>query len=701
MTAPDPSPSIQTRTAWSIATRLAVVVLLLAHWLMAVSSVREKSTTFDEVAHLTAGVSVWRTGDYRLVPEHPPLAHLWAAAPVAASGARFPRLDQPGWRCSDQWNLGRQLFYECGNDPQVMLTRGRAMIALMSVALGAAVWLWSRRLFGESGGIISLALYVFSPTMLAHGRLITTDLSAALFFLIAVGVFWRMLHRISLITVMLGALATAALLLSKMSAVLILPIAGVLVVIRLVVNRPTTVAWPFGCEVRSRPGQLGAWFLAGLTQGLIIVFLIWAAYGFQFAAMRDAQPGRDRFYVSADLPARTSAWDYMLDGLGHTGPVLSWARDRALLPEAYLFGLASTLKHAQARPAFLNGRTRLHGWWYFFPYCFLVKTPLPLLGVLLMAAAPLGIWIGPRRTERPTGPRWRSVFDGLYRTAPLWTLFVIYWCFAMGSELNIGHRHVLPVYPVLFVLAGRASIWIRSPRRPVRLVVPAMVGLLAAASLMTWPHYLTYFNVLAGGARHAYKHLVDSSLDWGQDLPGLKRWLDRHHTPEARAGGDAAPPPVYLSYFGMGLPKHYGIRARALPSYGLWSTEPLWTSRLTGGVYCISATTLQQVRLLPECRWTRPLEADYQGLGRMLVLAARRLRANPGMAAASVGMTEANVRTFQMLQFGRLCAALRQRTPDDAVGHTILIYRLSDQDVRRALDGPPAELLPGEAGDRR
>jgi len=569
-----------------------------------------------------------------------------------------------------------------------MLTRGRAAIALLGVALALVVWLWSRRLFGEIGGMVSLILFAFSPTMLAHARLVTTDAAAALFFLLAVAAVWWVLHRISPLSITLSALAVAGLLLSKMSGLMILPIAGVLMVIRLLSNRPTTVVLGRSREICARPAQLGAWLLAGLVHGAIVVLVIWAAFGFRYSAMKHAQPGRDR------LPPGLPGWDHDLSELGRTGHAICWMRDKRLLPEAYLFGLAYTLHHAEARPAFLNGQMRRGGWWYYFPYCFAVKTPLPLFGILLMAALAVGMRLpGSDTTREPTQPSQRLMLDGLYRTAPLWALFVVYGFFAMRAGLNIGHRHLLPIYPVLFIFVGRTAAWFQPARRVMRWVAPALVVLFLASSLRMWPHYLAYFNTLIGGPDNAWKHVVDSSLDWGQDLPGLGKWLKRHSPQPAKPSPATATPPIYLSYAGTALPSTHGIEARALPGFpGMAQT---WMSPLTGGIYCISASMLQQYGLLDQSRWTQALEKEYQDLRPRFAWARGPRRTGPA-AARSVGRTKVDDdhRRFCKLRFARLCASLRQRTPDDHIGHSILIYKLSDADIKRALEGEPAELLP-------
>jgi 4-amino-4-deoxy-L-arabinose transferase-like glycosyltransferase len=659
------------------------------HGLLAISSVRESSPTFDEPAHLIAGVSLWKTGDYRMVPEHPPLPHLWAALPVVVLGLHFPDrlLEGPDWFVSDPWDLGVTFLYHCGNNPQAMLTWSRGMIVVLSVLLGLVVWLWSRRLFGEVGGMISLLLYAFSPTVLAHGSLITTDLAAALAFLVAVAALWRVLHRLDLRGVLVSALCTSALLLSKMSGLIVLPIAAVLVFIRLFSSEPAIVAWRGPRQIHRRASRAAVWALMALLHLPIILLVIWGTYSFRYTAMRHARPGRDR------LPQELREWPDRLSDLDAGGALIRRARDLRLLPEAYLFGLAYTLQRSPERPAFLEGHRWRGGRWYYFPYTFAVKTPLPLFVILAMA-----MLARPKRCQEPSAGRstewWRGwqapmppdASSFFSRTIPLWTLMSVYSFSAIVWNLNAGQRHLLPIYPVLFILAGRASHWLASPWRPARWIVPVAVLLFAASSVRTWPHYLGYFNVLAGGPANGWRHLVDSSLDWGQDLSGLKRRLDREVG--GRAPSTAGMPRVYLSYFGSVPPQAYGIEATALPSYRAWG--PLHYTPLTGGIYCISATMLQQVYLLDESRWTRNYEARYQRLRQRLPEGNGRQTSSLSAQVPAGGLNADDLERLARLQFARLCAYLRRRGPDDNVGYSILIYRLTDAEVHRALyEEPP------------
>src|SRR5438093_10714491 len=146
-----------------------VTLLLALYWMMAVSGGLEKSTTFDEILHLTAGYSYWLTGDFRLHPPNGIFPQRWAAVPLLFGDFTFPSLDQPDWWRSNAWGMGYQFFYYLGNNLEAMLQSGRTMIACLGAALGFVVYSWSRSLFVQTGGIISLILFRFCQKLFPNG----------------------------------------------------------------------------------------------------------------------------------------------------------------------------------------------------------------------------------------------------------------------------------------------------------------------------------------------------------------------------------------------------------------------------------------------------------------------------------------------------------------------------------------------------
>ena len=636
-----------------------VVVLAITHFVLAWTSTFEKSMTHDEILHLTGGTSYWRFDDYRLQPENGNLPQRLAGLPVAWSESfRFPDREQQAWNTSQVMVVGNEFCQDLGNDLEGMLLRGRAMIALLSTGLCLLAFVWSRGVFGTLGGLLSLVLCALSPTVLAHGRLMTSEMCNALFLALTVWSGWRTLQRITLGRVLVSALCAGGLLLSKMSGPLVLPMALWLVIARLVSRKPLTVALPGWSLELSGPGaRLAAIFAVVLMHVVVTLTVVWGAYGFRYSAFADVKESQPRFNF------HSGTLESVAEHAGAAGSVLRWCGEHELLPEAYLYGTGVVLA-AQSRRAFLNGEHGA-GWWWFFPYCLAVKTPLPLFGLILAAVA--AWWLGRRRRA------------GTESTAPLWALLVVYWLAAISASLNIGHRHLLPTYAPMLVLAGGAASWFTMRSRAGSWVVGLLIALFVVESARAYPHYLAYFNQITG-RDDAYRHLADSSLDWGQDLPGLAAWLKAREQSDER--------PVYFAYFGSDRPERFGIRSEFIPVARWLPRDRAHPSmgRLSGGLYCVAATALQSVYLDVPGRWNPEYEQDY-----------RRLQTTLGTGQQTARSLLAR---FDHLRAARLMAFLRQREPIDRVGYSILIYDLSDEDVRRAQFGPVPEKFADYTGKR-
>jgi len=643
-------------------TLAAVLLLVLFGW-MAASVSREHSTTADEIFYITSGYSYWKQGDFRLSPDAGNLPQRWAALPLLARDVKFPTLDQPAWFNADVGALGHQFFYASGNDPARMLQDARIMIALLGVACGALVFAWSRSLYGLKGALVSTTLFAFCPNLLAHAGLATSDMAVSLGFLAAVLAGWRLLHRVTPGRIA-AAGATAALLgLSKFSAPLLVPMLGLMALARVIRGATLPVRLGGFCQrVRGWRAELilvGAFSVATILGAA----LIWGAYGFRYAGVHGAgsynQPW-DEALMSTVNPDPTAA------ALLHPGPVQAVVRplrEWHALPEPWLYGLTFVDRFSRFRVAFFDGQIASTGWVGFFPTVFLLKTPLPALALLALAG---GLLLS-RLRSKSSGRAGRL----FYRLTPLAVVGVVYAGFALTSHINIGLRHLLPLYPVLYIGAGAVALGFH--RRWLAIATAALLLWQAGASLMIRPNYLAYFNPLLGGPRHAYARFVDSSLDWGQDLPGLKRWLDTH------ARGEA----VFLSYFGSGSPKAEGITATRLADGNFDRNLRPVGPPMTGGVYCISATMFQQIYTLVRHGWTPEHERRYVALNAWAD-AWKAGDDNTPRDTALQFLVE-----LEHLRFGRLCAGLQARAPDDEVGYSILIFRLTDAEVRGYLEGPP------------
>jgi len=643
---------------------------------MAVSASTRKCNTFDEISHLTLGYLYWTQPSRHLQPNDGIFAQTWAALPLLVDRPQAPKETGEPWGDKGFFGEDYRFFYSSGNDPSAMLFQARTMISLLGASLGALIFFWSRELFGTWGGLVSLLLFVFCPNMLAHGALVTADMAAALGFFAATFSFWKLSHTVSWRNVLFSILSLCCLVLTKMSAFLVLPIFSLILAVRFISKRPIEFQLFTNKILADHLARTGIWFSLLILHLVAVVGILWLTYDFQYYS-RDQQTARNQILFSPNF----SFWS----DLGMKASILENINQAKLLPSAYLEGLSYAVQISEHQSAFLCGRYSMEGWWWFFPFAFLIKTPVASLLLFLFSVVALALW-------RWVPLRWlalKSVVPrcpDLYDLSPLLILGGVYALVCLTSHLNVGLRHMMPIYPVLFVLAGANVFWLLVKKPLLKIALIALLLGTIIESLSVWPNYLAFFNQFVGGPRNGYQYLVDSCLDWGQDLPELSQWLEKN----VPAASDT---PVYLSYFGTGDPQFYGINALRLPGYA--DTDLPQTFPLQKGVYCLSATMLQGLYAHFPQPWTAADETLY---GQVQVEINRLDSTSNDLAARKhllqeKGMDYWNscINLYGDLRLTRLCAYLRHRTPDDEAGNSILIYRLSNEEVQRALGGASPE----------
>lgn len=507
------------------------------------------SATWDEPIHLTAGYVALTQGDYRVDPSHPPLLRMWAALPLLVMRDVRPPEPVPAGIAPSEW-LGQgygyaHRFLYRSNDADRLLYAARFMMLLFGVLLGVLVYFWAREWLGPTAALAALACVALEPNLRAHARLVTTDLGVSCLMFGATYFAWRVTRAATWLNV--GALAAffALAIVAKFSAVL----QGASLLCLLAVALRSRVLAP------GRALALVCLLLAASSTA------VWAFYGFHWT------------------PAGSSGWVFDLDRtpLAREAPSLArmtgWFDAHHLLPNAFTEGAFYSIASLQRMPAFLAGVISRDGWWYYFPVAFLIKTPVALL--LLIA---VGLYACLRRRHE----------------LGLSTLFVllppaVFMTVAMASGVNIGVRHILPIYPPLMLIAGAgAQELLRLPRRTGRLAVAALALAFAMEVAPVYAHPLTFFNVLVGGASNGHEYLLDSNLSWGQSLKSLKRWMDRTGVEH-----------VNLSYFGQADPQYYGINCTYLPGGPSFALDTIARPRLPGYV-AISETTIHGVYAAPE-----------------------------------------------------------------------------------------------------
>ncbi|MFW5943377.1 MAG: ArnT family glycosyltransferase, partial [Chloroflexota bacterium] len=476
-------------------------LLLLAGLLLFVGqaalSSPQKSAAFDEEYHLARGYAYLRTGDFRLSRPHPPLLNLLSAVPLLARDDVVLPLDHPAWESSDFFTFGDVFLWQANDNPQELLELGRLSIITLGAALALALFFWARQLGGAPAAWTALLLATFDPNLLANSRLVTTDLGLTLFFFVAVWRFWRWLEQPTRSNLIWAGLAAGLTMTSKFTGLMVWP--SFLVVLLL---HPVSARWRW----RGVPA------LAGM--GAVAYLALWAVYRFDVGPLT-------------------------LPGLDVSLPVLA---------PYYPYTLLETFIGIEEQPktAYLLGQTSPRGWWYYFPVALAVKTPLP---TLLLAGGGLATMLGVHPTLR----------EGVRRLAALWAPPALFLALSMTARITIGYRHILPVVPFLILLAacgvGRGWAQIRQST-PLRVALLALLLWQTVGVVRLFPHHEAYFNELAGGPENGDRVLVDSNLDWGQDLPALRELMERRGIET-----------VNLAYFGTALPEAYGINYRPLPGF--------------------------------------------------------------------------------------------------------------------------------------
>lgn len=668
--------------------RAAAIALLLAlHAALLLHQAWRDSPTFDEPFFLGGGLATWQ-GGHHVAPEGAALPmRLAGLAPRLAGASIAP--DSAGWIFADAYPLGYEILYESGRDPQVLAFLSRLPIVLVSLLCCVLVHGIARRLFGPGPGLLALALQATSPVFLAHGHLATADVLAATTLLLATILASRCLERLTWGTLAASCAATALAFLAKMSAILLPAVVLVVVAARFLARAPTAVE--IGRARLLRPGAAWLALVAAVfaLHAATATFGLWAANDFRHAAVPASPPGAH----PGELPRLKDGGWPAIERSGPTAPLVAFAREHRLLPETWLFGLQYTVHHAGTRRAYAEGRWSLHGWWWYFPRAFALKTPLAAIALSCLGLLALArCWReGRRAVVAPDDDAAKSMRSArsadLLALVPLIALVGVYGASAITSSLNIGIRHVLPMLPPVTILASAAWTLRGGGSIPGR-AVALLAGLAVVEGLSSHPSSLAWMNVAAGPASGRWRHLADSNLDWGQGLRAAREAIEE----ERRPGEDA-----WLAYFGEADPLAEGLDVKGLPGFrDRWRVP---AAELPGpGLHVVSATMLVQVssRGFPgpwrpefEAQWSPdPPEALRRWVeggpdARMDLL--QRPDGRTWLAAA---------RHRDEMIGARLNAWLRVHGEPirPIAGGALLMYRLGDAELRAALRGEPAEL---------
>jgi len=441
--------------------------------LLAVTSARQHSEVQHEPLYIYVGFQMLRYGDFQMGPEHPPGLNLLAALPLlplgldahAEHGGRIRRVHEIMW----------QFLHRNRRPAHDILMAARVPFLVLGVVLGVFVFRWARELYGDGGGLLALGLYVASPLMLAHTQFANHDFGLACFSFLALYALWRACERTTAGRVLGAGLLLGAALLSKFTALALLPVSLVVALWHELVRAGA----PRPRRLLGRAAMVAAvWMMAALA--------VWAGYGFAFGPLV--------------LPTRLAM---TTPGAGTSYP---WSVPAPL----FLWGLmAQTLHGAGGHLNFLDGEFSSGGWWRYYLMALLYKMPVPVL-VLFAVRAATAPW-------RRVGPRGAGPF---LLVLPLLLLVTF-----SAARTQLGERYILPIFPLVFVwLGGVARLGVPRP------ALAVLLAWLALGTLRVHPHYLMYFNEIAGGPRRGWQRMIESH-DLGQDLDNLARWVAARQLP--------------------------------------------------------------------------------------------------------------------------------------------------------------------------
>jgi len=551
-----------------------VMMIAAGAFLLMFNASLQESATMDELAHIPAGYGYVRYLDFRLNPEHPPLVKALAAFPLLFQKLNFP-VNQSSWQAdvNGQWAAGAQFLYESGNDADKIIQWSRLGPMLLALLLIIFIYIWAKELIGRWWALLPTFLFGLSPTVLAHGHYVTTDIGAALGTFIAIYYFVKLLFQPNRRHLIFAGLAFGAAQLMKFSVVLLIPFFVFLI-----------LAFYFYKVYNDRQKYLAKTFrcLKMLAVVFIIGYVLVYAFYFLFTVNYpvEKQVADTKFILASLAGGYGENWDAcklnfdvnlsrLIKCLAKTNIWMAGSKLLRPLGEYMLGVLMVFQRSAGGNTAYFLGEVSAVGWWHYFPVVFILKEPLPSL-ILITLALILALWrIIKRSRFSSLIPRFFDYLAIHFAEFSMLTFIILYWAYSVKSPLNIGVRHILPTLPFIYILtaaglkkwtAGKAityeNFWkktfsflanfVKTSLKNVLLIVLAIWYL--AETFFAAPYFLPYFNQLGGGTDNGYRRVTDSNYDWGQDLKRLKDWTDKN----LPAGKQIA-----VDYFGGGNPKYY------------------------------------------------------------------------------------------------------------------------------------------------
>ena len=556
----------------------ALVLICLASFALMYSASQKESAIMDELAHIPAGYGYVRNFDYRLNPEHPPLVKALAMLPVLFLDPIFP-ITSTAWTTdvNGQWAMGADFLYNSGNDADKIIRTARIMPMLLTILLIVLIYIWAREILGRWWGLIPAFVFGLSPTVLAHGHYVTTDVCAAFGIILATYFFLKFLNRPSRRHLIYAGLAFGVAELAKFSTALLIPY-FILLLLTLWLSKIAR-QWR-GTAVGQRWKLLGfhAWKYIKWAFGIfvigyvVVVYPIYALFTLNYPVSKQTS---DTQFILTSFAGGPTPPGHLCKPARCLADLDIWmTRHQITRPLAeYALGVLATLQRsAGGNTGYFLSQVSAAGSRIYFPAVYLLKEPIPVL-IMVFLALSYGIWGLIKKIKNDRGRLREDFLNYLelnFTEFSILLFIIIYWIWSILSPLNIGFRHLLPTLPLIYILtadvwrkwakkvpdltsiASRTKVvwlWCKSLFASVlkyAIIIILLLWFLAETTLAA-PYFLSYFNEFGGGTWNGYRYATDSNYDWGQDLLRLKQWVDTH----------PAVNKIAVDYFGGGNPKYY------------------------------------------------------------------------------------------------------------------------------------------------
>lgn len=587
---------------------LAGVILLTMFLIMIFSSVQD-SATMDELAHIPSAYSYIKYKDMRLNPEHPPLLKDLSGIFMSFLDLNFPINDQ-SWQkdINGQWRAGSLFLYESGNNPEQIIFFARLGAMLLTIILGWLIFKWSREIFNPKAAVLSLILYAFSPTILAHGRLVTTDISAAFGIIIGTYYFLKWLKNQTAKNLIFAGIAFGIAQLAKFSAFLLVPYFILLTIIWIIIYSSFKIK-QLSLSIIKTAAKTAIIFAIGY------LFIVWPVYGLHTLNYPPEKQLRDTSYILSSYAGKSIGIQSACLNISNIkrcpAEITIWMADKSYLHAfgQYMLGLLMVFqRQSGGNTGYFFGEITNAGWKSYFPLVYLIKEQLSLHLMTLVAifssfsillykekkivSASLNI---KTKKEKIIGA-FKLISGFLRDYFEIFAIIIfiaVYFYVSIRGNLNIGIRHLIPAIVLIYILVGGGlQKWLNQfkeislhpqdqkhisylslLKNQISHYILKLEKQLAVSILFVWyvgstififPNFLPYFNELIG-TNNGYKFVVDSNYDWGQDLKRLAKWVEDNNLKS-----------IGIHYFGGGKPEYYIKNAKVI---WWWDIERLKVSK--------------------------------------------------------------------------------------------------------------------------